>query len=173
MHLFSNPSGWRWGGRHGHKVDALWRWRRRLLQIVVTLRTVVQTSYHFGYSSSNLWTLSNHFAWKHHTGFGNKLQTCRQVNSAAPQCTGNTGEQRDAKFTVKLVVIQHKSGKWEGISQCWSIILPTQPVLERLVALLTPEVLIWHVCIRPLHNKREDSDDHGSQTCWKVQQGSK
>lgn len=66
--------------------------------------------------------------------------------------------------------IAGKSGKGE----CWSVILPTQPVLERLVALLTPHVLIWHVCLGPLHNSREARDDRRvTNMRWTVQQGSK
>lgn len=93
---------------------------------------------------------------------------------AAPQGVkkeSSDDEGREAKRSkYKLDVTQHKSGKGE----CRSIILPTQPVLERLVALLTPYVLIWHVCLRPLHNSREVRDDRRvTNMRWTVQQGSK
>lgn len=48
---------------------------------------------------------------------------------------------------------------------CWSLILPTQPDLQRLVALLTPTVLIWHVCARPLHKHGEAVSGTGATTC--------
>lgn len=38
-HLFPDPPGRRRGRRHGDEVDAFWRRRRRLLQVVVALRT--------------------------------------------------------------------------------------------------------------------------------------
>lgn len=53
-----------------------------------------------------------------------------------------------------IISIQHnveEVGKKLKINVCWSIILPTQSELERLVALLTPIILIWHVCSCHLH----------------------
>lgn len=158
MHLFSDPSGRRRGGRHRHKVDALRGGRSRLLQVVVALRTVLNHSVNV-------------------TGFGNKLHVREQATPAAPQGvkkekSGDDDEGREAKrskYSRKLDITKHKSGEGE----CWSFILPTQPVLERLVALLAPHVLIWHVCLRPLHNSREVSDDRRvTNMRWTVQQGS-
>lgn len=84
-YLFPDPSGRRRRGRHGNKVDALRRRRRRLLQIVVALRTQLT-----------------------------QRHTCAARH------------REDAKY------IQQE--------ECRSIILPTQPDLERLVALITPQL---------------------------------
>lgn len=41
MYLFSYPSGWGWRRRHRNKVDAFWRRRCRLLQVIVTLKYTI------------------------------------------------------------------------------------------------------------------------------------
>lgn len=85
--------------------------------------------------------------------WGNKVTTHNYIKAQVLQSVEGTGTEG-----------LREKNSWTA-EACWSLILPTQPDLQRLVALLTPTVLIWHVCARPLHKHEEAVSGTRATTC--------